>query len=76
MKQFTNVEEINELNSKMNLTEIKETDVREIVKGIADGCDVDVIKTFYYPLYLVELVLKNKARRMWLDGRTGVTVNL
>ncbi|MGI0080636.1 MAG: PepSY domain-containing protein, partial [Nitrososphaerales archaeon] len=50
---------------------LKENLVREIVKGMWDGADVESFKEFYYPVYQIELLRKNKRRMLWIDARTG-----
>jgi hypothetical protein len=60
---------------KMEGQTLRENLVREIVKGMWDGADVDSFKEFYYPIYQVELLLKNRKRMLWLDGRTGKEIS-
>jgi DNA-binding transcriptional ArsR family regulator len=50
---------------------IKEADVRDAVKGLWDGADVDSFEAFLYPIFKVELVVKRKHRQVMIDGRTG-----
>ena len=54
---------------------LKENLVREIVKGMWDGADVESFKEFYYPVYQVELMLKRRRRMLWIDGRTGKEIS-
>jgi DNA-binding transcriptional ArsR family regulator len=55
---------------------LKEQDVREAVKGLWDGADIESFETFYYPVYKVELVLKRRHRQVLLDGRSGKELTL
>lgn len=57
--------------SKLEGSLLKENLVREIVKGMWDGADVETFKEFYYPVYQIELLLKDRRRMLWIDGRTG-----
>ncbi len=54
---------------------LRENLVREIVKGMWDGADVESFKEFYYPVYQVELLLRNRKRMLWIDGRTGKEIS-
>lgn len=66
---------LNELDAssgfKIAKLKVKEDLVREVVKGIWSGADMDTFKQIYYPVYLAELVLNAKKRYVWIDGRTG-----
>ena len=66
---------LNELDSsegfKLAKIKIKEDQVREVVKGMWKGADVESFKQIYYPVYLAELILNRKKRYVWIDGRTG-----
>ncbi len=50
---------------------IKESDVRDAVKGLWEGADVDTFETFLYPVFRVELVVRRKHRQVLIDGRSG-----
>ncbi len=50
---------------------IKESDVRDAVKGLWEGADVDTFEPFLYPVFSVELVVKRKHRQVLIDGRSG-----
>ena len=71
---------LNELNTSdgFNLAKvkIKEAEVREVVKGMWDGADVESFRQIYYPVYLSELVLNERKRYVWMDGRTGKEIEL
>lgn len=71
---------LNELNEadgfKLTKLKIKEAQVREFVKGMWEGADVDNFRQFYYPVYLAELVLNGRNRYVWIDGRTGKEIEI
>lgn len=71
---------LNELNPddgfKITKLKIKEAQVREVVKGLWEGADVESFKQFYYPIYLAELVLKGRTRYIWIDGRSGKEIDI
>jgi hypothetical protein len=50
---------------------IKENDVRDAVKGLWEGADVESFEPFLYPVFRVELVVKRKHRQVLIDGRSG-----
>jgi DNA-binding transcriptional ArsR family regulator len=50
---------------------VKEPDVREAVKGLWEGADVESFETFLYPVFKVELVVRRKHRSVLIDGRSG-----
>ncbi len=50
---------------------IKEADVRDAVKGLWEGADVDSFEPFVYPVFRVELVVRRKHRQVLIDGRSG-----
>ena len=66
---------LNELDTsrgfRLAKLKIKEDDVREVVKGMWDGADLESFRQVYYPVYLAELRLNRKKRYLWIDGRTG-----
>lgn len=66
---------LNELDTSQGFRlaklKIKEDDVREVVKGMWEGADLESFRQVYYPVYLAELVLHRKKRYLWIDGRTG-----
>jgi Helicase HerA, central domain len=66
---------LNELDAsdgfKLAKLKIKEDDVREVVKGMWKGADLESFRQIYYPVYLSELILNRKKRYVWIDGRTG-----
>jgi uncharacterized protein len=50
---------------------LSEGKLREVLKGLVPGSEVQQYREFVYPLYRVELVRGRKKRIAWLDGRTG-----
>jgi hypothetical protein len=50
---------------------IREADVRDAVKGLWEGADVESFEPFLYPVFRVELVVKRKHRQVLIDGRSG-----
>ena len=50
---------------------LKESDVRDAVKGLWEGADVDSFEPFLYPVFKVELVVRRKHRQVLIDGRSG-----
>ena len=71
---------LNELNPtdgfKLSKVKIKESQVREVVKGMWDGADVDSFRQIYYPVYVAEIILNGRTRHVWIDGRTGREIDL
>jgi uncharacterized protein len=62
------------LREKLQQSKLKEQQVREIVKGLWDDTDVESFRAFYYPVYVAELVLNSKSRKVYIDGRTGIEI--
>jgi len=50
---------------------IQESDVRDAVKGMWEGADVESFEAFLYPVFKVELVVRRKHRQVLIDGRSG-----
>jgi DNA-binding transcriptional ArsR family regulator len=63
--------EVDLRKARVVLPRLREQDVRDAVKGLWEGADVDSFEPFLYPIFRVELVLKRKHRQVWLDGRSG-----
>jgi DNA-binding transcriptional ArsR family regulator len=57
-------------------TAVKEDDVREVVRALWGESELESSTPLLYPLYRVELALKKKQRSVWVDGRTGKTVDI
>jgi hypothetical protein len=71
---------LNELNPsdgfKLSKVKIKEPQVREVVKGMWEGADVDSFRQIYYPVYVAEIILNGRTRHVWIDGRTGNEIEI
>lgn len=71
---------LNELNPsdgfKLSKVKIKEPQVREVVKGLWDGADVESFRQIYYPVYVAEIILNGRTRHVWIDGRTGKEIEI
>ena len=65
------MEEIPVDDGKVIATKLKESDVRDAVKGLWDGADVESFETFLYPVFRVELIIRRKHRTVLIDGRSG-----
>ena len=63
--------EVDVKGSRIVPPKLKEGDVKEVVKGLWEGADVDSFETFLYPVFRVELVVKRKHREVLIDGRSG-----
>jgi hypothetical protein len=50
---------------------IKESDIRDAVKGLWEGADLESFDPFLYPVFRIELVVKRKHRQVLVDGRSG-----
>ena len=68
------LEEVSVEEGNVLAPKVKEPDVREAVKGLWEGADVDSFETFLYPVFRVELVLKRRHRSVLIDGRSGKEV--
>jgi len=64
-------EEVSVEDRKILTPKLKESDVKEAVKGLWEGADVESFETFLYPVYKVELVVRRKHRSVLIDGRSG-----
>ncbi|MGA1976181.1 MAG: DUF87 domain-containing protein [Conexivisphaerales archaeon] len=50
---------------------VAEGQLREVVRGLFEGGELEGVSLFYYPLYRVRLSLDAKVRTVWIDSRTG-----
>jgi len=64
-------EEIPVADAKTLTPKLKESDVKETVKGLWEGADVESFETFLYPVFKVELVVRRRHRSVLIDGRSG-----
>ena len=71
---------LNELTAsdgfKLAKLKIKEEQVREMVKGLWRGADVESFRQIYYPVYLAQLSMNERKRYVWIDGRTGKEIEM
>ena len=65
------LEEVAIENGTVLASKLKESDVRDAVKGLWEGADVESFETFLYPVYKVELVVRRRHRSVLVDGRSG-----
>ena len=65
------MEEVPLEDGKVLPPKLKESDVRDAVKGLWEGADVESFEMFLYPVFRVELVLRRKHRSVLVDGRSG-----
>jgi hypothetical protein len=65
------MEEVVAEDGKAPAPKIKESDVRDAVKGLWEGADVESFETFLYPVFRVELVIRRRHRSVLIDGRSG-----
>lgn len=70
------LEEVDPEQAKVVQPKIREADVRDAVKGLWDGADVDSFESFLYPVFRVELVVRRKQRQVIVDGRSGKELTL
>ncbi len=50
---------------------IKKSDIEKVIAGLFDQHNLESFEPFSYPLYRVKLLLGQKSRTVWIDGRTG-----
>ena len=65
------LEEVDVGGMKVVPPRLKEADVREAIKGLWDGADVESFESFLYPVFRVELAVRRKHRQVLVDGRSG-----
>lgn len=76
MSQPLDLQDVNLKQGKIAEVKIKESEIREIIKGMWEGADLESFRPFLYPVYKVELLLKRRRREIWLDGRNGKNASL
>jgi DNA-binding transcriptional ArsR family regulator len=71
--EFTQLElsEVEVGKAKIVPPKITEVDVRDAVKGLWEGADIDSFEPFLYPVFRAELVVRRKHRQVFVDGRSG-----
>jgi DNA-binding transcriptional ArsR family regulator len=62
--------------AKVLRTNLEEAEVREVVRSLWGESELESSTAFLYPLYRVELVLSKRQRTVWVDGRTGKSVDV
>ena len=65
------LEQVDVEKGRVVLPKLKEEDVRDAVKGLWEGADVESFEPFVYPVFKVELALHRKHRQVLIDGRSG-----
>lgn len=65
------LEQVDLEKAKVVPLRLKEADVKDVVKGLWEGADLDSFESFLYPLFRVELVVRRKHRQVLIDGRSG-----
>ena len=65
------LEEVGAVEAKGWAPNLKESDLRDVVKGLWEGADVESFEPFLYPVFRVELAVKRKHRSVLIDGRSG-----
>jgi len=65
------LEEVDVGKAKLLQQKVKELDLRDAVKGLWEGADVESFDPFVYPVFRIELVIRKKHRQVLLDGRSG-----
>ena len=65
------LEEVSVEAGRVIAPRLKESDVRDVVKGLWEGADVDSFETFLYPVFKVELVVRRRHRQVLIDGRSS-----
>ncbi len=53
---------------------VKKSEVKEVIEGLFDQHNLESFEPFSYPLYRVKLLLGQKSRTVWIDGRTGKNI--
>ncbi|MCH8022242.1 MAG: type I restriction enzyme HsdR N-terminal domain-containing protein [Thaumarchaeota archaeon] len=61
---------------KMGKITITERNVRFVLEGLFDRSTLERFSPFNFPLYRVVMTAKRKQRIIWIDARTGKTIDL
>ena len=70
------LDELESMSAVVESAKVKEAEMREAIRGLWDGADLDSFRVFHYPIYKVEMMLKRKKRFVWIDGRTARELSL
>lgn len=65
------LDQVEKGEGRVESARLREDDLREVVRGVWDGADLDAFTVFHYPVYKVEMMLRRKKRHLWIDGRTS-----
>jgi len=61
---------------KIDKIRITERNVRSVLEGLFDGSTLERFSPFNFPLYRVVMTAKRKQRVIWIDARSGKTLDL
>jgi uncharacterized membrane protein YkoI len=62
---------------KFEEPKLEEAKLREVVKGLWNGADLESAKVYYYPIYEVEVVSKNGGiRTVYVDAASAKEISL
>ena len=61
---------------KIDKIRITERNVRCVLEGLFDGSTLERFSPFNFPLYRVVMTAKRKQRVIWIDARSGKTLDL
>jgi hypothetical protein len=70
------LDEIQKGEGKVEPARLREDELKEVVRGVWEGADLDSFTVFHYPVYKVEMMLRRKKRFLWIDGRTSRELEL
>ncbi|MCL4435350.1 MAG: DUF87 domain-containing protein [Thaumarchaeota archaeon] len=73
-KRELELEAVNIPKKDLDGIKIKKSDVKEVIEGLFEQHNLESFEPFSYPLYRVKLLLGQKSRTIWIDGRTGKNV--
>ncbi len=65
------LEAVNISKKDLDGVKIKKSEVKEVVEGLFEQHNLESFEAFSYPMYRVKLLLGQKSRTIWIDGRTG-----
>ncbi len=70
-KRELELEAVNVPKKDQDDINVKKSEVKEVIEGLFDQHNLETFEPFSYPLYRVKLLLGQKSRTVWIDGRTG-----
>jgi len=74
-KRELELEAVNVTKKDLDGVNVKKSEVKEVIKGLFDQHNLESFEPFSYPLYRVKLLLGQKSRTIWIDGRTGKNID-